>query len=226
MASLAARASIVLALVLALFLPVAESHATGQQRIVDKARLVAETFVDDPTFRDSRVYVQNAYGVLIIPELLKGGFFLGAEHGIGVLLVRDVETGAFGPPAFLDLYGASLGLQIGGQSSDVLMTIMNPSAIDRIVSGRFKFGADASVAAGRVGAGIGAGTTTRFGEDLYLFARSRGLYGGFVVDGAMLAAKEDWNEAYYRQPVNTRAIIRGEIDHPDTHLLRETLLRF
>ena len=211
---------------LASLLPGIALASSGQQRVVDRARLTLETFIDDPAFEEMRVYVQNAYGVLIVPELLKAGLFLGVEHGIGVLLVRNVETGTFGPPAFFDLYGGSFGLQIGGQSSDVIFTIMNPGAIDRLMSSRFKLGADASVAAGRRGAGIGAGTTTRFGEDIYTFARSRGLYGGLSLDGSMVLVKEDWNEGYYSQRVSARGIVAADVDNPGSHALRQTLQRF
>jgi SH3 domain-containing YSC84-like protein 1 len=200
---------------------------TPQQRVVDRARHTVETFLDDRYVEDIRPYVQNAYGVLIIPDLLKGGLFLGAEHGVGVLLVRDVETGRLGPPAFYDIYGISLGLQIGGKASQVLLTIMNPGAIDRILQNRFKLGADASVAAGRVGAGVGAATTARFGEDIYLFSRDQGLFGGLALEGSMVLFKEDWNEGYYGRTVSAGAIVRrGEVDHPGTHALREALLRF
>ena len=76
--------------------------ANDQQLVVDKARIVVESFLNDPDFEQMRVYVQNAYGVLIIPDLLKGGFFIGVEHGTGVLLARDPQSGDWSQPAFFD----------------------------------------------------------------------------------------------------------------------------
>ena len=144
-----------------------------QQLVVDKARIVVETFLNDPDFAKMRVYVQNAYAVLIVPDLLKGGFFIGVEHGTGVLLARDPQSGTWSEPAFYDIWGGSFGLQFGGQTSDAIFTIMNPGAVQKLLSSRFQLGADASVAVGELGAGVGAGTTVQFGEDVYAFARNR-----------------------------------------------------
>lgn len=206
----------------------AEAKTDGQQRVVERARLALDAFLDDPNFEEMRVYVQNAYAVLIIPELLKAGFFVGAEHGIGVLLVRDPQTGAWGQPAFYSLYGGSFGLQFGGQSSDVVFTIMNQGAVDKLLAHGIKLGADAGVAAGRLGAGVGAATTTHFGEDVYVFAKSKGLFGGFWVDGAYLAPKHDWNRAYYGREIPPQEIVRQRtvVASAEIDALHRSLTRF
>ena len=144
-----------------------------------------------------RVYVQNAYAVLIVPEVLKAGFFLGGEYGVGVLLVRDAQSGGWGQPAFYSLYGGSLGVQFGGSMSDRVFTIMNEGAVKNLIAHKVQFGGDMSIALGRLGAGVGAGTTTQFGEDVYAFSKSKGLFGGVALDGTVVAPKHDWNEAYY-----------------------------
>jgi lipid-binding SYLF domain-containing protein len=203
------------------------AQSSPQQRLVDMARLTVESFLDDPNQQAMRVYVQNAYGVLIVPEMLKAGFILGVEHGRGVLLARDTQTGAWSDPVFYDLYGGSLGLQLGGQTSDAIFTIMNPAAIDKLMSSRFQLGADASIAAGRVGAGVGAGTTIQFGEDIYVFSRTAGLYGGVSVDGTVVLPLDGWNEAYYGQKVAPASVLRGEVAAGGgADALREALNRF
>lgn len=208
----------------------AQADSSGQQRVVERARLALDAFLDDPNFADMRPYVQNAYGILIVPEMLKGGLFFGAEYGVGLLLVRDSTTGQWGQPAFYDLYGGSFGLQFGGQSSDVAFTIMNEGAVDKILTSDVKvqFGADAGMAVGRVGAGIGAGTTTHFGEDLYVFAKSKGLYGGVSVDGTFVVPKADWNEAYYGHPVAPAEIVRSRqvMASNSVDALHQALTRF
>ncbi len=208
--------------------PAAEAKSDGQQRVVERARLALDAFLDDPTFGDMRVYVQNAYAVLIVPELLKGGFLFGAEYGIGVLLVRDPQTGAWGQPAFYSLYAGSVGLQIGGQSSDVVFTIMNQGAIDKLLDHGVKLGADVGVAAGRLGASIGAATTTHFGEDIYVFAKSKGLFGGFWVDGTYVRANHDWNQAFYGRPVDPRQVVREPtvMASAEVDALHQALTRF
>ena len=220
----------VVALALTAFATNARAESTGQERVVDRARLTLEAFLDDPNFEEMRVYVQNAYGVLIVPDMLKAGFFFGAEHGIGVLLVREPQTGTWGQPAFYDLYGGSFGLQFGGQSSDVVMTLMNEGAVTRLLEDdlKIKFAADAGLAVGRVGATVGAGTTTHLGEDLYIFAKSKGLFGGVALDGTVVVPKHDWNHAYYGRQVTPGDIVRSQqvVASNSVGALQESLTRF
>ncbi|HSA80919.1 MAG TPA: lipid-binding SYLF domain-containing protein [Geminicoccaceae bacterium] len=208
--------------------PVEQAGADGQERVVVRARVALDSFLDDPNFAEMRVYVQNAYAVLIVPELLKAGFFFGAEHGIGVLLVRNPQTGAWGQPAFYALYAGSFGLQFGGQTSDVVFTLMNEGAVDKLIAHGVKLGADAGVAAGRLGAGVGAATTTHLGEDIYAFAKNKGLFGGFWLDGAYIVAKDDWNAAYYGRPVDAREIVRQPtvVASAEISALHQSLARF
>ena len=145
-----------------------------------------------------------------------------------MLLVRNPQSGAWGQPAFYALYGGSFGLQFGGQSSDVVFTLMNEGAVDRLISHGIKLGADAGVAAGRLGAGVGAGTTTHLGEDIYVFAKNKGLFGGFWLNGAYVAPKNDWNEAYYGRPVDAREIVRQStvVASAEINALHQSLARF
>jgi lipid-binding SYLF domain-containing protein len=208
--------------------PNAQAQTNGQQRVVERARLALDAFLDDPNFEQMRVYVQNAYAVLIVPELLKGGFFVGAEYGIGVLLVRDPQTGAWGQPAFYSLYAGSFGLQFGGQSSDVVFTIMNQGAVDKLLKQGVKLGADAGLAAGRLGASVGAATTTHLGEDVYAFAKSKGLFVGFWLDGTYVRPNDDWNRAYYGQAVDPHQIVRQTtvVASAEVDALHQSLTRF
>jgi lipid-binding SYLF domain-containing protein len=201
--------------------------ASEQQRLIDRARIVVEEFQNDPNFATVPIYVQNAYAVLIVPDMLQGGLIIGAEHGVGVLLARDPVSGEWGDPAFYEIWGGSLGLQIGGRSSDIIFTLMNPDAVDKLLTTSFKLGADASIAVGRVGAGVGAGTTVRFGEDMYFFARTRGLFGGLALDGSVVNERTAWNAAYYGEGTSARQILRGELAFkPGAVALREALARF
>jgi lipid-binding SYLF domain-containing protein len=205
----------------------AEAKTDGQQRVVERARLALDSFLDDPHFEYMRVYVQNAYAVLIVPEMLKAGFFFGAEYGVGVLLVRDPQTGKWGQPAFYSLYAGNFGVQVGGTISDVVFTIMNEGAVDQLISNKVQFGGDMGMAFGRVGLGVGAGTTTQFGEDVYAFSKSKGLYGGVTLDGTVVAPKHDWNEAYYGRPVDPKQIVREPGgSRTDIAALHDSLMRF
>ncbi|MEM7043763.1 MAG: lipid-binding SYLF domain-containing protein [Pseudomonadota bacterium] len=205
-----------------------QASAARSERLVEESRLVLRDFLEDEQYQRMRVYVQNAYAIMVVPDLLKGGFLAGAERGTAVMLIRHPQTGNWGQPAFYDVYGGSLGLQFGVQTSDVVLTIMNEGAVKKIVGSGLKLGADASVAAGRVGATIGAATTTRFGEDLYVFAKNQGLFGGFAIDGSYVGAKNDWNEAYYGRPVHPWEVMSdfNVISGTEVASLHETLTSF
>ncbi|MCB2011003.1 MAG: lipid-binding SYLF domain-containing protein [Geminicoccaceae bacterium] len=216
-----------LLLVITLALPALAQASGEQQRVVDRARIVVEDFLDDPNFDHMDVYVQNAYAVFVVPDMLQAGFIIGAEHGLGVLLVRDLQTGEWSDPAFYDIYGGSFGLQLGGQASDAVFTIMNLDAINKLLTSKFKLGADASIAVGRVGASVGAGTTVQFGEDVYLFSRNKGLFGGLALDGSVVLSRQDWNEAYYGENATPKTILnRIKPVVPATEGLRNALSQF
>jgi lipid-binding SYLF domain-containing protein len=202
--------------------------ASRSERLLEQSRLVLRDFLEDDHYQRMRVYVQNAYAILVVPDLLKGGFIAGAERGTAIMLVRHPETGGWGQPAFYDITGGSLGLQFGVKSSDVVLTVMNKDAVQKMVGSGVKLGADASVAAGRMGATVGAATTTSFGEDLYVFARNQGLFGGFAIDGSYVAAKDDWNAAYYGRPVNPWEVMSdfNVISGTEVAALHETLTSF
>jgi SH3 domain-containing YSC84-like protein 1 len=199
-----------------------------QQQLVERSRLVLDAFLSDPQFEDVRVYVQNAYAILIMPEVLKGGFLLGASYGNGILLARDPQSGAWGEPAFFGMGGGSIGLQIGLQSSDMIFTIMNEGALNKVLDHGLKFGADAGVAAGPLGAEVGTGTTLHLGEDVYAWGMSQGAFGGFWLDGTLILPKNDWNQAYYGRPIQPEEIVRQRsvAANAEVAALHDALTRF
>jgi len=206
----------------------AKAQMSDQQMLVERSRLVLDAFQNDPAFKDVRVYVQNAYAVLIMPQVLKAGFLFGVNYGTGVLLVRDPQTGEWGEPAFYGLGGGSVGLQIGVQSSDMIFTIMNEGAVNKLLAHGVKFGADAGVAAGPLGVSVGAATTTQLGEDVYAWGMSQGVFGGFWVDGTLVLPKNAWNQAYYGRPIQPEEIVhqRKVVASAEVAALHDALTRF
>ncbi|SME92428.1 Lipid-binding SYLF domain-containing protein [Tistlia consotensis] len=181
------------------------------------------TLKTDPDMPELPHYVARARAVIIFPRLVKGGFILGGEGGDGVLLVKD-NAGNWSAPAFYSLAAASLGLQIGGQVSEVVLTIMNDGALDAILRNNFKLGADASIAVGPVGKGVEAGTTTNLKEDIYAFSKNQGLYGGATAEGAALLEAKAYNEAFYGKGATAEDIVlkrKYETDKAD--VLRQAL---
>ncbi|MGH6946069.1 MAG: lipid-binding SYLF domain-containing protein [Kiloniellales bacterium] len=198
--------------------------ASDAEELVDTARYSAETLISDPDFPDLKRYISNAKGVLIIPQLIKGGFFVGGEGGSGVLLVRGSD-GSWSPPAFYTLAAGSFGLQFGGQVSEVVFTIMNVGAVNAMLTDNFKLGGDISIAVGPFGKGLEASTTTNFQDDVYAFSKSAGLFGGGALEGAGIFPREKLNIAYYGEgAANPRAIvIDRKFFNPHADRLRNAL---
>ena len=220
--SLAAIGTFALAFVAATMV----SASTAEQRIVEKARVVVEEFRDDPNFKAVPVYIRHAYGVVIVPNMLEGGFILGARYGRGTLLVRNAQSGEWSPPIFVQVAGGSIGLQIGGQSVDLVITLMNEGAVRNVLNANFKIGAGAKGALGPVGAGIGAGTTLNFGEDAYFFARGQGLFAGLAVDGTAIWPDDEAMQAYYGRRVTISELLNHMVDDPQSSGLRQALAAF
>ncbi len=197
--------------------------ASPAEELVAESRFSIERLLGDPNLANLKIYVKNARGVLIIPELVKGGFFVGAEGGSGVLMVRGSD-GTWSSPAFYTLAAASFGLQIGGQVSEVVFTLMTEGAVEALLAHEVKLGADASVAVGPFGLGIEASTTTNLDADIYAFSKTAGLFGGGSLEGAKLFSRESWNDAYYGAPASPRAVvIERAFFNPQAEQLRSAL---
>ncbi len=180
--------------------------ASPAEELVAESLFSIERLLSEPNLPDLETYVKNARGVLIIPELVKGSFIVGAEGGSGVLMVRGSD-GTWSSPAFYTLAAASFGLQIGGQVSEVVFTLMTEGAVQALLANEVKLGADASVAVGPFGLGIEASTTTNLDADIYAFSKTVGLFGGGSLEGAKLFSRASWNDAYYGASASPRAVV-------------------
>lgn len=141
--------------------------------------------------------LSGAEGIAIIPNVIKGGFIIGARYGQGTLLVRDGNS-AWHAPVFVTLTGGSVGWQAGVQATDVILVFKTKKSIQGIFSNKFTLGVDASVAAGPVGRQASAATDLQLKAEVYSYARSRGLFLGAALDGTMLSVDGMANAAYYR----------------------------
>ena len=176
--------------------------------IVDSSRITLSKVLRDKEVgpRVKRL-LGNAKGIMIFPQILKGALFIGGEGGSGVLMSRQAN-GAWSYPAFYTMGSVSFGLQVGGQSSEAVLLVMTQRGFDSILNDQVKLGADLSAAAGPVGAGAEASTTTAAGADIYVYSINQGLFVGASLEGAVVAKRSDWNEEYYRKPVTPKQIVR------------------
>jgi len=170
-----------------------------ETQVVETATQVLDDISADPLRGVPKSLLSQAQAVAIVPDVLKGGFFVGARHGRGVLLVRD-GSGHWRAPVFVTLSGGSFGWQIGLQSSDVVLVFRTRKSVDTIMKGKFTIGADASVAAGPVGRQAAAGTDLKLDAEVYSYARSRGLFAGLALDGTAMLVDKRATGAYYGPP--------------------------
>jgi len=188
--------AIAAALVLALAAPVSADDAMDAKQLVERAKLTIDSFAADKMMgAPVKKFLKTAKGVFISPQVLRGAFIIGVSGGSGVLLVRDAK-GNWNGPAFYTMGEASFGLQAGGDASEVVLLIMTDRGVNAMLSSSVKLGADASVAAGPVGAGAQA-SSANISVDILTFTRAKGLYGGVSLEGAVVATRDGLNEAFY-----------------------------
>jgi SH3 domain-containing YSC84-like protein 1 len=195
-------------------------NAKDAQGIVDNARVTFGHFSSDKNYGWLNDNLNRAKGLLIYPQILKAGFFLGGSGGTGVLVARDAKTGEWSQPAFYTLGSVSFGLQFGGQASETIVMVMSQKGLDSLFTSKFKLGGDVSVAAGPVGTGAQSNVTA----DFISFSMAQGLFAGVSLDGAYVAVRDSLNDAYYGKKVTPVEIIAEKtVSNKGSAALREEI---
>ncbi len=149
--------------------------------------------------------------VAVIPGVKRAGFIFGGNYGKGVISCRtDNGNGPWSPPSLIMIGGGSFGLQIGAQSVDLVLIVMNVSGIESLLDSKFTLGGDASVAAGPVGRTAAAETDAWLTAKILAYSRAKGVFGGLVVKGGVLRPDRDANAAFYGRKIEPRALLLGK----------------
>jgi lipid-binding SYLF domain-containing protein len=156
--------------------------------------------------------LSSAECVAVVPSLLKGGFIIAANYGRGVASCRTPS--GWSAPAFLFTSGGSVGFQIGGQAIDLVMLIMNKEGMRNLLSSKFKLGADASVAAGPVGRHAAADTDWKLRAQVLTYSRTRGVFAGISLAGAVIKQDKDATREFYGRMVPFRTSLTGKVEAP------------
>jgi lipid-binding SYLF domain-containing protein len=197
-----------------------------QRDLVDQSRMALENFIADSNMSWFREHMKDAKGLFIVPQFLKAAFFFGGAGGSGVFVAKDHKTGEWSEPAFFTMGAGSFGFQFGAQASEVVLLVLTQKGVDSLLLGNFKLGADGSVAVGPVGAGVAGATTPNLSADLLSFVRAKGLFAGVSLEGAVLAARDEWSRQYYGKPVSPADIvIRHEVKNPHSERLRLAIVK-
>ena len=212
-----------LALVAAAALGVQPAAADKRDTAVDLVDRAAETlayFSADSAFEPMWGLAENAKAIVVVPRSIRAGFIFGGSGGNAVMVARNKDN-TWSQPAFYTIGSASFGFQAGAEFSEIVLLVMTQRGMERLLSTSFKLGADASIAAGPIGAGAKAQTT-----DILAFSRSRGLYGGLSLEGAVVKTRQNLNRAYYNADVRGGDIVfRGDVYNPASASLQTAAWR-
>ena len=176
---------------------------------IHEAKQVLSEIMVSPDESIPEEMLAKCKAIAIYPNVLKGGFIIGARYGKGVVLKKDEASGQWGPVAFSTIGGGSWGLQIGGQMTDLIFVVMNERGVQGLLNSNFTLGADASVAAGPVGRDSQASTDLSLRAGILSYSRSRGLFGGIALDGAVVTQDNNSNSLYYGTSVTSKDILLG-----------------
>ena len=156
--------------------------------------------------------VKSSKCIVVVPHLVKAGFIVGAKHGRGVAVCRT-STG-WSAPAFISVSGGSWGLQIGAEGVDLVMLVMNDSGLRHLLSSKFEITGEGSAAAGPVGRHASAGTDWKLNTELLTYSRSRGIFAGLTLEGAVVEQDADATVAIYGNDIPFKKILMGEVAAP------------
>jgi lipid-binding SYLF domain-containing protein len=140
--------------------------------------------------------LERAYGIVVVPKVIKGAVFLGGRGGKGVMSIRNPD-GSWSNPVFLTLAGVNFGFQWGVQATDVVLVLMSRNSVEGIAGGKVTLGAETSVAAGPLGRSAAATTDATFKAQVLSYSRSEGLFAGVALDGSVLSVDDGANEVAY-----------------------------
>ena len=168
---------------------------------IKKASLVIEEFMNSPDREASASLMRKSAAVAIFPSVFKGAFFVGGQYGKGIMCSHDKITGEWSAPAFFTLGGGSFGFQFGAQSTDLILVIMNQRGLESLLKGKVTLGGDVAVAAGPVGRKAQAETDVLLKAEIYSYSRSKGVFAGIALKGAVVASDKESNRSYYGDDV-------------------------
>ena len=201
----------------------AVAFAADMQKLVDRinaAHAVLHELMDTPDKGIPDDIAAKATCVAVIPSLKKGAFVVGGDYGQGVLSCRTAH--GWSAPVFIQITGASFGLQVGGQATDLVLVATNRDGFQRLLKDKVKLGGDAAVAAGPVGRNSQASTTELANAAFLSYSRSRGIFAGIDLTGDVVNQNQNDTRTYYGRDLSYETILTGGVPVPPsaTHFVR------
>jgi len=204
-------------LAVATLIAVASLTALASERDddVNRTQKAAQVFKEIMNTPDQGIptnLLESAKCIAIVPGDKKFAFVFGGSYGRGLATCRTGH--GWSAPMFVAINSGSVGYQIGGSSTDIVMLFMNDHALQSLMSDKFKVGADASVAAGPVGRNAAAGTDLKLNAEILSYSRSKGIFAGVSLDGAVMQADKSGDKAMYGDDVKRHEILDGKVAIP------------
>src|SRR6476660_4102297 len=203
---------LILATVVALAPLMAKDNEPAKR--LDSAAAVFSEVMGAPDKGIPQEMLEHAHCIVIVPELKTAAFIVGGKYGKGVLSCRNKVGPGWSAPGTVRIEGGSVGFQIGGSSTDLIMLVMNARGADKLLESKFTLGAEGSVAAGPVGRTATAQTDAQMHADILSWSRSQGLFAGVALEGATLREDLDDNATLYGQRLENRAIVTTGVRIP------------
>ena len=195
----------------------AAAFAAAQKDPVSRMNAAAGVFTDIMSTADKAIpqdLLDKSACVVIVPSLKKGALIIGAKYGKGFITCRPEKRVGWSAPGAVRVEGGSLGFQIGGAETDVIMLVLNKGGVNRLLGSRFTLGGDVSVAAGPVGRDASAQTDARLTAQILTYSRQRGVFAGVSLQGATLREDDDWNKQLYGREMHNKDIVLGDTTPP------------
>jgi SH3 domain-containing YSC84-like protein 1 len=174
-------------------------------RILD-SNLVLKSALEMPDHGIPRDLIQRCRGLAIFPAVVKVGLVFSVSFGSGIVLRRDEKTGQWSRPVFFNIRGGSVGVQAGAQATDLVLLVMNEEGVEGLLEDKYTLGADVSVAAGPVGRQASAETNVRLDSGILSYSRSKGLFAGLALKGAVLEPNNEANEVYHGKGITAQDV--------------------
>src|ERR1700687_4784928 len=181
---------------------------------MQKSVEVLQSIMSTPDKGIPEEVLDGAKCIVVVPNLIKGGFIVGGKHGRGVASCRTAD--GWSAPAFVSVGGGSAGLQIGIEGVDLVMLVMNDQGFQHLLSSKFELTGEGSVAAGPVGRHASAGTDWKMNTEMLTYSRSKGVFAGLTLEGAVVEQDNDSTEAIYGKDMKFRSILSGKVSTPES----------
>ena len=194
--------------------PSSSARTTADDDTTDRLNAAAEMLNEILTAPDKGVpqdLLDKSACAVVVPNVKKGAFIVGAKYGRGFIVCRKEGGRGWSAPGGVRVEGGSVGFQIGGSETDVLMLVMNQSAINKLLSSKFTIGGDASAAAGPVGRTSSAATDAQLHAEILTYSRARGLFAGVSLEGATLRPDDNANRDMYGKKMSNKDIVLGAV---------------